>query len=66
MKLDPDRWEDVRQALPLLALPEHYENARNGYARGGMPVAFVDRVRAWHDLLVHETAAKPIVVAQTR
>jgi membrane-bound lytic murein transglycosylase F len=65
MKLDPDRWEDVRQALPLLALPEHYENARNGYARGGMPVAFVDRVRAWHDLLVHEAAHKPVVVAQS-
>ena len=27
MKLNPDRWDDVRQALPLLALPEHYENA---------------------------------------
>ncbi|MFO1304573.1 MAG: transglycosylase SLT domain-containing protein [Burkholderiales bacterium] len=52
LKLDPDRWDDVRQALPLLALPEHYENARNGYARGGMPVAFVDRVRAYHDILV--------------
>ena len=57
MKLDPDRWDDVRQALPLLALPEHYENARNGYARGGMPVAFVDRVRAYHDLLVHHGPA---------
>jgi membrane-bound lytic murein transglycosylase F len=63
LKLDPDRWDDVRQALPLLALPEHYENARNGYARGGMPVAFVDRVRAWHDLLVHE-AGHRVVVAQ--
>jgi membrane-bound lytic murein transglycosylase F len=52
MKGNPDRWEDVREALPLLALPEHYESARNGYARGGMPVAFVDRVGAYHNLLV--------------
>ena len=68
MKLDPDRWDDVRQALPLLALPEHYENARNGYARGGMPVAFVDRVRAYYDLLVHQGAqpATPVVVAEKR
>jgi membrane-bound lytic murein transglycosylase F len=65
MKLDPDRWDDVRQALPLLTLPEHYENARNGYARGGMPVAFVDRVRGYHDLLVHE-GPHPLLVAQAR
>lgn len=67
MKLDPDRWDDVGKSLPLLALPEHYEIARNGYARGGMPVAFVDRVRAWHDLLVrHGPATQPIVVAESR
>jgi membrane-bound lytic murein transglycosylase F len=68
MKLDPDRWDDVRQALPLLALPEHYENARNGYARGGMPVAFVDRVRAYHDLLLHHAAdlPQPVLVAAKR
>ena len=51
-KLDPDRWRDVRRALPLLALPEYYEKARLGYARGGMPVAFVDRVRAYYDILL--------------
>ena len=68
MKLDPDRWDDVRQALPLLTLPEHYENARNGYARGGMPVAFVDRVRAYHDLLLHHVAdlPPPVLVAEKR
>ena len=53
-KLDPDRWSDVRSALPLLALPEHYALARNGYARGGMPVAFVDRVRAYYDILLRQ------------
>jgi membrane-bound lytic murein transglycosylase F len=26
--------------------------AKNGYARGGMPVAFVDRVRAYYDVLL--------------
>ena len=51
-RLDPDRWRDVRKALPLLALPEYYEKARLGYARGGMPVAFVDRVRAYYDILL--------------
>jgi membrane-bound lytic murein transglycosylase F len=51
-KLNPDRWNDVKKALPLLALPDYYARAKNGYARGGMPVAFVDRVRAYYDLLL--------------
>jgi membrane-bound lytic murein transglycosylase F len=51
-RLDPDRWRDVRRSLPLLALPEYYDKARLGYARGGMPVAFVDRVRAYYDILL--------------
>jgi len=59
-KLNPDLWQDVRQALPLLAVPEHYENAKLGYARGGMPVAFVDRVRGYYDILLRqETAHAP-------
>lgn len=49
---NPDLWRDVRRALPLLALPEYYEKAKLGYARGGMPVAFVDRVRAYYDVLL--------------
>jgi membrane-bound lytic murein transglycosylase F len=53
-KLNPDLWADVRKVLPLLALPEHYELARNGYARGGMPVVFVDRVRAYYDILLRQ------------
>ena len=44
-KLNPDLWSDVKKVLPLLALPEYHADAKNGYARGGMPVAFVDRVR---------------------
>ncbi|CAG0992041.1 membrane-bound lytic murein transglycosylase F [Burkholderiales bacterium] len=51
-RLDPDRWRDVRRTLPLLALPDYYEKAKLGYARGGMPVAFVDRVRAYYDILL--------------
>jgi len=51
-KLNPDSWIAVKQALPLLAFPEYYESAKYGYARGGMPVAFVDRVRAYYDILL--------------
>ena len=59
-KLNPDLWADVKKTLPLLALPEHYSVAKNGYARGGMPVVFVDRVRAYYDILVrHEPPSAP-------
>jgi membrane-bound lytic murein transglycosylase F len=51
-KLDPDAWSAVKKTLPLLALPEYYEDTKFGYARGGMPVAFVDRVRAYYDILL--------------
>ena len=58
--LNPDAWSSVKKTLPLLALPEYYEDAKFGYARGGMPVAFVDRVRAYYDiLLVREPSLKP-------
>jgi membrane-bound lytic murein transglycosylase F len=56
-RLNPDLWSDVKKALPLLALPEYYEDAKFGYARGGMPVAFVDRVRAYYDILVRQEPA---------
>jgi membrane-bound lytic murein transglycosylase F len=58
-KLNPDLWSDVRQVLPLLAEPEHYINARYGYARGGMPVAFVGRVRAYYDILLRTESPGP-------
>jgi membrane-bound lytic murein transglycosylase F len=54
-KLNPDLWSDVRKTLPLLAQPEYYADAKYGYARGGMPVAFVDRVRAYYDILLRLT-----------
>jgi len=51
-KLNPDLWSDVKRVLPLLALPEFHADAKYGYARGGMPVAFVDRVRGYYDILL--------------
>jgi membrane-bound lytic murein transglycosylase F len=66
LKLNPDLWLDVKKALPLLAEPEYYAQARLGYARGGMPVAFVDRVRAYYDILVrHEQPHQPRLRLQT-
>ena len=59
-KLNPDLWSDVKKTLPLLAQPEFYAGAKYGYARGGMPVVFVDRVRGYYDILLrHEGHFQP-------
>jgi membrane-bound lytic murein transglycosylase F len=59
-KLNPDLWADVKKTLPLLALPEYYGQTKLGYARGGMPVVFVDRVRGYYDVLLRtESAHRP-------
>jgi membrane-bound lytic murein transglycosylase F len=57
MKGNPDHWNDVRKALPLLADPAYFGQAKLGYARGGMPVAFVQRVRAYYDILTRSLPA---------
>lgn len=49
---DPNRWNDVKEHLPLLAQARWYRQTRYGYARGLEPVRFVNRVRTYHDVLV--------------
>lgn len=52
LKLNPDRWVDVKKALPMLSKEEHYTQLKYGYARGGAPVVFVESVRTYHKILV--------------
>src|SRR5690348_11504139 len=47
----PDRWTDVREALPLLTQEEYYLNAKHGYARGWEPAKMVDQVQNFLKLL---------------
>ncbi len=49
----------MRKVLPLLAEPAYYITAKNGYARGGMPVAFVGRVRGYYDILLRTEREQP-------
>ncbi|MEQ9507679.1 MAG: lytic transglycosylase F, partial [Alloalcanivorax xenomutans] len=49
---DPDRWQDVKQRLPMLAKPAYAGQLRYGPARGGQAVAYVRHVRGYYDLLV--------------
>lgn len=48
---DPDKWIDVRQHLPKLALPDYYPWTRFGYARGNEPVVYVANIRRFYDWL---------------
>ncbi|MGM0553727.1 MAG: membrane-bound lytic murein transglycosylase MltF [Pseudomonadota bacterium] len=49
---DPDRWLDVMEWLPRLAVREWHEQTRFGYARGREPVTYVQNIRSYYDKLV--------------
>ncbi|MDQ1242170.1 MAG: rane-bound lytic murein transglycosylase, partial [Pseudomonadota bacterium] len=48
---NPDRWEDVREFLPLLSQERWYTQTKRGYARGWEPVRYVDNVQAYLNIL---------------
>jgi membrane-bound lytic murein transglycosylase F len=63
---DPDKWEDVQGSLPLLSQEKYYADARHGYARGREPIAYVENIRTYFNLLrwlgqqkVQQTREKP-------
>jgi membrane-bound lytic murein transglycosylase F len=48
---DPDKWNDVKERLPLLAKASWYTKTKHGYARGYEPVQLVNRVRTYYEIL---------------
>lgn len=51
----PDKWVDVKNALPLLTKRKYYKKAKHGYARGWEPVHYVSNIRDYYDILVWYT-----------
>lgn len=51
-KKNPDMWPDVRRHLPLLIKPEIAAQFKTGPCRCGMPVEYVESVRAYYDVLL--------------
>jgi membrane-bound lytic murein transglycosylase F len=49
---NPNKWNAVKQRLPLLAKPQFYKQTKSGYARGWEPVDFVGRIRRYYEILV--------------
>jgi membrane-bound lytic murein transglycosylase F len=54
--LDPDRWHDVRDSLPLLTQERWYTQTRYGYTRGWEPVRFVENIRRYQQVIAWITA----------
>lgn len=48
---NPDKWDVVREYLPLLTQEKWHTKAKRGYARGWEPVHFVDQIRSYVNLL---------------
>ena len=68
--LSPDKWQDVKLALPGLADPAAFQDLKHGFARGHEAMQFVDNVRNFQDILARvqpreePLAPRPSPVAQ--
>jgi membrane-bound lytic murein transglycosylase F len=49
---DPNRWLDVRNALPLLTQAKWNRTLKYGYARGYEAITYVGNVRTYYDMLI--------------
>ena len=59
---DPNRWKDVRRALPLMAEERWFAKARHGYFDGQDALDYVYSVRGYYTLL-HSVPETPVQVA---
>jgi membrane-bound lytic murein transglycosylase F len=48
---NPDSWDEVRIRLPLLSNEDWHTRVERGFARGAVPVEYVDNVRRYYTLL---------------
>ncbi|MDY6903728.1 MAG: membrane-bound lytic murein transglycosylase MltF [Thermodesulfobacteriota bacterium] len=55
--LDPTRWRDLKEALPLLRNRQYYKKTRYGYARGTEPVRYVEQILMYYDILKQKSMA---------
>ena len=59
---NPDSWEEVRARLPLLSNEDWHSRVARGFARGAVPVEYVDNVQRYYTLL-QWTAGTQILAA---
>ena len=51
MGKDPNKWEDIRDVLPMLSDKRYYKDLKYGYARGMEPVRYVKRIRNYESII---------------
>jgi membrane-bound lytic murein transglycosylase F len=51
---NPDLWGDVAEFLPLLSKKKWFSQVKHGYARGTEPVRYVENIRRYYDILLHQ------------
>ncbi len=66
MGLNPDVWADVKKALPMLTQYQHYSTLRNGFARGGAAVIFVESIRTYYDILAKYEAKNAVTPSPSK
>ena len=54
LNLNPHKWADMKQVLPLLSDKRYYKDLRYGYARGTEPVRYVQRIREYQHIIENE------------
>ncbi len=55
---NPNKWEDVKKHLPLLAKRKYYKFTKYGYARGWEAVDYVQNIRNFHTILAWHDAER--------
>ncbi|WP_106477529.1 membrane-bound lytic murein transglycosylase MltF [Phytohalomonas tamaricis] len=48
---NPDRWQDIRTALPLLQERKWYRQVRHGFVQGNIAVFYVRNIRRYYEIL---------------
>ena len=51
LEKNPNRWDNLKDVLPLLAKKQYYKNLPHRYARGWEPVQYVTRIREYRKIL---------------
>lgn len=50
-KKNPNSWNGVKEALPLLSQRKYYQKLPHGYARGLEPILYVKRIKEYYSIL---------------
>ncbi|WP_334027846.1 transglycosylase SLT domain-containing protein [Alteromonas sp. P256] len=54
LNLNPHKWADMKQVLPLLSDKRYYKDLRYDYARGIEPLRYVQRIREYQHIIENE------------